>query len=124
MLLLVPVLLALLLSRQVTTYRGSTYGVRAEVGLDEGAGVALLKLDGIPVGHVEGLAWFGDGGDVRLSEKLEEKFARRRIKVVSVKRAEDKSTVSVTVRVVGFTLSLSLEREEDGRHGAPGLGSS
>ena len=113
MLVVAPVFLALTMARQVTTYRGSTYGVRAEVGLDERARVALLKLDGVPVGHVEGLAWFGAGGDVKLSEALEATFARRMIRVLSVRRAEDKSTVSVTVRVAGFTLSLSLERDDE-----------
>lgn len=113
MLVVAPVFLALTMARQVTTYRGSTYGVRAEVGLDERARVALLKLDGVPVGHVEGLAWFRESGDVKLSEALEATFARRMIRVVSVRRAEDKSTVSVTVRVAGFTLSLSLERDDE-----------
>lgn len=90
-------------TKKPTTYKGSVFGVSADVRLLEDYNRAVIKLSGIPLGGtLQGIAWMKSEDDIELDEDLAYALQWRHVKIVRVKRSEDLSTVSVTVKLPIF----------------------
>tara|TARA_B110000858_G_scaffold7725_1_gene8334 strand:+ start:1397 stop:1720 length:324 start_codon:yes stop_codon:yes gene_type:complete len=98
----------------VDHFEGSFYGVSAKVELNMRTRVAMVHLNGAPLGgRVSGLGWLKDAeseqGVVILEHGFENRLKRRMITIKSARldRKEHTVTVSVKIPVVG-TVEMTL----------------
>ena len=104
----------------VKEFRGSKYGVSARCELDMQTRKAYVQLSGIPLGgSIQGSGSLADSksvaGPVVLDPELERRLARRMVTVLNAAFDQDRSVLTVHVRVpvVG---KISLDLIEVAKH--------
>jgi hypothetical protein len=99
----------------VETFEGSFYGVSAAVELNMRTRVALVRLNGVPIGgRISGTGWLKDteseSGTVVLEPSFEARLARRYVSIHSAHLCRKHHTVTVNVKIpVLGIMSLVLE---------------
>lgn len=85
------------------SYGGSLLGVRAVARLDRRRKVALVQLQGLPLGgKLSGQAWFGDSGGVCLDPTLSRALSARGSSVTAVAlKNEDRLEIVLRLPLVG-----------------------
>jgi hypothetical protein len=91
------------LLRQHSAFEGGLLGVAARVVLREERRDALVSLSGVPIGgRIEGTAWFGRDGQVKMDPSMQRALKRRLCAVLEVRAARNRKHVTVRLRVPVF----------------------
>ena len=99
----------------VKTFEGSFYGVSAAVELNMRTRVALVRLNGVPIGgRISGTGWLKDpeseSGTVVLEPSFEARLARIYVSIHSAHLCRKHHTVTVNVKIPALgVMSLVLE---------------